>query len=232
MKQFITPTPGIVTKTWYKQKSSLMNILIADDHELIRGGIKRLLSDSFEHLQFGEATNGPEVFEFIEKKSWDILILDLNLSGQSGLEVLKELKRRESKVPVLVLSMYPEEQFAVRVIKAGAAGYATKGGSTSDLVDAVKKIASGGKYITSSVAEKLIDAVDAGLDQTPDSVLSDREFEIFKLIASGKTVGEIARMLNRSVKTISTHRAHILQKMNLENNASIMQYAVSHKLGE
>lgn len=209
-----------------------MKILIADDHELIRGGIKRLLGDSFEGVHTGEAATAEEALNSIETNTWDILILDMNLSGQSGLEVLKELRRRENKVPVLVLSMYPEEQFAVRAIKAGAVGYITKGGDAQELVEAIRKVLAGGRYISSSVAEKLADAIDTGSDQPAASLLSDREFEVFRLLASGKTVGKISRILNRSVKTISTHRTHILQKLNLENNASIMQYALVHKLLE
>ncbi len=160
------------------------------------------------------------------------MILDINLSGQSGLEVLKELRRQGNKIPVLVLSMYPEEQFAVRAIKAGAVGYITKGGDAQELVEAIKKVTAGGRYISSSVAEKLAGAIDTGSNQTLASLLSDREFEVFRMIASGKSVGEISRILNRSVKTISTHRTHILQKMNLGNNASLMAYALEHKLLE
>lgn len=209
-----------------------MKILIADDHELIRGGIKRLLTDSFDNVQTGEASTAEGVLDSLLKTKWDILILDMNLSGRSGLDVLKEIKRRGIKIPVLVLSMYPEEQFAVRAIKAGAVGYITKGGDAQELVKAIEKVATGGRYISSSVAEKLAEAIDAGADQPAASILSDREFEVFRLIAAGKTVGEISRMLKRSVKTISTHRTHILQKMNLENNAGIMHYAHQHKLLE
>ncbi len=209
-----------------------MKILIADDHELMRQGIKRLLGDSFDDLQTGEARTVEGVLDSVEQNSWDMLILDMNLYGQSGLDVLKELKRRQKKIPVLVLSMYPEEQFAVRAIKAGAVGYISKGGDSQELVDAIRKVASGGRYISASVAEKLAEALGTPSDQTPASILSDREFEVFRLLAAGKTVGEISRMLKRSVKTISTHRTHILQKMNLENNAGIMQYAVQHKLLE
>lgn len=209
-----------------------MDVLIADDHQLIREGIKYMLSEAPEIGTIGEAKNAVEIFEQIEKQPWDVLVLDINLPGRSGLDVLKELRAKHPKLPVLILSMYPEDQFAVRVIKAGAAGYLTKSSAAKELVDALRKIASGGKYINAAVAEKLAEAVDDGISSTPHERLSDREFEIFKLIGSGKTVGEIAELLNRSVKTISTHRTHILEKMNLHNNADIMQYVLEHKLTE
>ncbi len=209
-----------------------MDVLIADDHQLIREGIKYMLSEAPEIGTIGEAKNAVEIFEQIEMRPWDVLVLDINLPGRSGLDVLKELRVKHPKLPVLILSMYPEDQFAVRVIKAGAAGYLTKSSAAKELVDALRKIASGGKYINAAVAEKLAEAVDDGIVSTPHERLSDREFEIFKLIGSGKTVGEIAELLNRSVKTISTHRTHILEKMNLHNNADIMQYVFEHKLTE
>ncbi|MDL1891877.1 response regulator transcription factor [Sphingobacteriales bacterium CHB3] len=209
-----------------------MDVLIADDHQLIREGIKYMLSEAPEIGTIGEAKNAVEIFEQIEMRPWDVLVLDINLPGRSGLDVLKELRVKHPRLPVLILSMYPEDQFAVRVIKAGAAGYLTKSSAAKELVDALRKIASGGKYINAAVAEKLAEAVDDGIVSTPHERLSDREFEIFKLIGSGKTVGEIAELLNRSVKTISTHRTHILEKMNLHNNADIMQYVFEHKLTE
>lgn len=209
-----------------------MDVLIADDHQLIREGIKYMLSEAPEIGTIGEAKNAAEIFEQIETRPWDVLVLDINLPGRSGLDVLKELRAKHPRLPVLILSMYPEDQFAVRVIKAGAAGYLTKSSAAKELVDALRKIASGGKYINAAVAEKLAEAVDDGIVSTPHERLSDREFEIFKLIGSGKTVGEIAELLNRSVKTISTHRTHILEKMNLHNNADIMQYVFEHKLTE
>lgn len=209
-----------------------MDVLIADDHQLIREGIKYMLSEVPEIGTIGEAKNAVEIFEQIEMRPWDVLVLDINLPGRSGLDVLKELRVKHPKLPVLILSMYPEDQFAVRVIKAGAAGYLTKSSAAKELVDALRKIASGGKYINAAVAEKLAEAVDDGISSAPHERLSDREFEIFKLIGSGKTVGEIAELLNRSVKTISTHRTHILEKMNLHNNADIMQYVLEHNLTE
>lgn len=205
-----------------------MQILIGDDHELIREGIKRIFADASDIECVGEARNAHEVIAALEQQSWDIVVLDINLPGRSGLDVLKEIKQRFPDIPVLILSMYPEDQYAVRMIKAGAVGYVNKGSAATELLQAIRKVSAGGKYINASVAEKLVEAVDTGGPSHAN--LSDREFEIFRLLASGKTVGEIAGMLNRSVKTISTHRSHILSKMNLNNNAEIMQYALEHKL--
>lgn len=209
-----------------------MDILIADDHQLIREGIKHILHEAQEVRTVGEAETAQEVFDKVEKHPWDVVILDINFPGRSGLEVLKELRQKHPKLPVLILSMYPEDQFAVRVIKAGAVGYITKSSAAKELVTALRRISNGGKYINDSVAERLADAVDDGIETQSHARLSDREFQVFKLIASGKTVGEIASLLNRSVKTISTHRTHILEKMALQNNADIMQYALEHKLVE
>lgn len=209
-----------------------MNILIADDHQLIREGIKFIVREAPEIENVGEARNAEEIFNELGKRTWDIVVLDINLPGRSGLDILKELHMRFPALPVLMLSMYPEEQFAVRVIKAGAAGYITKGSAATELVLALRKIAQGGKYINASVAERLAASFGDITGRPPHELLSDREFEIFKLLAAGKTVGEIGQMLGRSVKTISTHRTHILEKMNLQNNAEIMQYALEHKLVE
>lgn len=209
-----------------------MNILIADDHQLIREGIKFIVREAPEIENVGEARNAEEIFNELGKRTWDIVVLDINLPGRSGLDILKELHMRFPTLPVLMLSMYPEEQFAVRVIKAGAAGYITKGSAATELVLALRKIAQGGKYINASVAERLAASFGDITGRPPHELLSDREFEIFKLLAAGKTVGEIGQMLGRSVKTISTHRTHILEKMNLQNNAEIMQYALEHKLVE
>lgn len=207
-----------------------MRILIGDDHELIREGIKRLLSDTSDVSDVGGVRDAAEVLTALERERWDLLILDINLPGRSGLDVLQEIKQRYPKLPVLILSMYPEELFAVRVMKAGAAGYISKAGAADELATAIRTIAAGGKYISPTLAEHLADAVHSKIAQAPHELLSTREFEVFKLIASGKTVGEIARILHRSIKTISTHRTHILEKMHLRNNAEIMQYAVEHRL--
>ncbi len=206
-----------------------MRILIADDHELIRAGVKRILADAQEIQHVGEARDAEQVLSILERESYDILVLDINLAGRSGLELLKDLKHRYPKLPVLMLSMYPEAQFAVRVIKAGAIGYVNKASAATELVTAIRKIATSGKYINPTVAEQLAEAVDAGTEKEPHEFLSDREFEVFNLIGKGKTISEIAALLHRSVKTISTHRTHILTKMNLHNNAEIMQYVLERQ---
>lgn len=207
-----------------------MRVLLADDHQIVREGIRRILQECPDVDFIAEAENAHQVFEQTAKERFDVVVLDINLPGRSGLEILKELKRGYPKLPVLVLSMYPEDQFAVRVIRAGAAGYMTKGGAAEDLVSALLHIHRGGKYITPKVAELMAGAMETQTDRPLHTLLSDREFDVFKRIAGGKTVGEIAADLNLSVKTISTYRSHILRKMSLKNNAEIMQYAVANKL--
>lgn len=207
-----------------------MRILIGDDHDLVREGIKKLLNDVSEVEHLGDARNADEVLAALRTQRWDMLILDISLPGRSGLDVLKEIKHLYPTLPVLILSMYPEEMFALRAMKAGASGYMSKAAAATELLSAINTIAAGGKYVSPAFAEHLVGAVDMDSLQAPHERLSTREFEVFKLIASGKTVGEIARILRRSVKTISTHRTHILEKMHLHNNAEIVQYAVEHKL--
>lgn len=207
-----------------------MRILIGDDHDLVREGIKRLLSDAAEMVHIGDARDADAVLAELQRAGWDLLILDINLPGRSGLDVLKEVKQRYPSLPVLILSMYPEELFALRVMKAGASGYMSKAVAATELLRAIETIARGEKYVSPALAEQLTDAMQGESVQAPHELLSTREFEVFKLIASGKTVGEIATLLHRSVKTISTHRTHILEKMRLHNNAEIMQYALEHRL--
>lgn len=206
-----------------------MKILIADDHQIVREGLKRVLSDAPEIKAIGEAEDSSQLMEQIRKGRWDVVVLDINMPGKGGLETLKEIKEEFPKLPVLILSMYPEEQFAVRVMKAGASGYLTKAGAADALLPALRKIYKGGKYISPSVAEKLAEALERKPDH-PHEALSDREFQVFKMIASGKTVGSIAEDLSLSVKTISTYRTKILEKLSLKNNADIVQYAVDHGL--
>ena len=209
-----------------------MKILLADDHAVVRRGLKQILADDFRTAIFGEARNAQEALNLAWKEKWDIVVLDITMPGRSGLEVLRELKKTRPKLPVLVLSMHPESQFAVRVLKRGAAGYMTKESAPEELVGAIKKVLAGGRYVSSSLAEKLATYL-AGDDQkTPQELLSDREFQVLRLIASGKMVGEIARELALSVKTISTYRTRILEKMGMKNNAELMHYAMQHQLVE
>lgn len=207
-------------------------ILVADDHELVREGVKRILLDGHFVKEVGEARDAAEALDQCRRKKWDAVILDLNMPGRGGLEVLKEIKRESPTLPVLVVSMYPEEQFAVRVMRAGADGYLTKGTAAQTLRDAVAKVSRGKKFISPTVAEQLVEALNRPSDKYAHEMLSDREDQITRLLAAGRTVGEIAKRLALSVKTISTYRANALRKLGLKNNAQLMDYARLHGLLE
>ena len=209
-----------------------MKILLADDHAVVRHGLKQILADEFKRATFGEARNAHEALDLVWKENWDVVVLDVTMPGRSGLDVLREIKKSKPRVPVLVLSMHPENQFAVRVLKRGAAGYMTKESAPAELVGAIKKVLAGGRYVSASLAEKLATYVSADNQKPPQELLSDREFQVLRLIASGKIVSEIARELSLSVKTISTYRTRILEKMGLRNNAELMHYAMQHQLVE
>lgn len=209
-----------------------INVLIADDHELIREGLKRTLLDKGEAQRVGEARDPAQTLEMVRSGNWDVVLLDINLPGRSGLEVLKEIKREKPRLLVILLSMYPEEQFGVRGIRAGADGYLTKATALSVLREAIQKVLRGGKYVSPVIAEKLVEAMRSPADKLPHETLSDRETQVFQLIASGRTVGEIAGQLHLSVKTVSTYRANILRKLGVKNNAQIMRYAHTHGLVE
>jgi DNA-binding NarL/FixJ family response regulator len=188
--------------------------------------------EEFGPVTFGEARNSEELMEAIRKQEWDILILDITMPGKSGLDALKEIRPLRPRLPVLVLSMHPEDQFAVRVLKAGAAGYMTKERAPEELIGAIKKVLAGGKYVSSTLAERLAFNLDQETEKAPHEMLSDREYEVLCMIASGKTVGEIADILYLSVKTVSTYRARILEKMNLRTNAELTHYAMKNHLVE
>jgi two-component system invasion response regulator UvrY len=209
-----------------------MKILLADDHTVVRRGLKQILANEFTNATFGDARNVQEALDLIWGEAWDIVVLDITMPGRSGLEVLREIKRFKPKLPVLVLSMHPESQFAVRVLKRGASGYMTKESAAGELIDAIKKIVAGGRYVSAPLAEKLALNLSRDNHKPPEELLSDREFQVLRLIASGKIVSEIANALSLSVKTISTYRARILEKMNLRNNAELMHYAMQHQLVE
>ena len=206
-------------------------ILLADDHELIREGLKRVLLTAAIAAEVGEAQSATEVADRVRRQPWDLVILDLNLPGRSGLEALKELKRECPQLPVLVLSMYPEEQFALRVIRAGADGYLNKNSTTAILLDAIRRVLAGERYISPKVAEQLFNAAARPADTAAHETLSDREDQVLRLIAAGRTVGEIAGQLDLSVKTVSTYRTNVLTKLSLANNAQLMRYAQDHGLG-
>jgi len=210
----------------------MINILLADDHPYLRRGLNQILTDEFPGAVIGEASNVAELLEQAEKHRWDVVVLDLTMPGRGGLEGLHELKRLLPSLPVLVLSVHPEDQFAVRVLRAGGAGYLTKESAPQELVQAIKAIWRGGKYITPRVAELLASHVHGhgNQDQPLHSALSDREDQVFRLIASGRTMTEISGQLSLSIKTISTYRTRILEKLNLKTNADMARYAIQHQL--
>jgi len=207
-----------------------MHILIADDHIFIRKGLVQILHDEFPSAAIEEAADADSVLKKIFTHSWDIVICDLNMPGRSGLEVVHEIKRHFPKLPVLILSMHTEEQYAVRSLKAGASGYVCKSSASAELITAVQRVLQGRKYITPATAEKLAADMLDNSGKQPHELLSDREFDVLKLIASGKAVSEIADILCLSVPTVSTYRARILTKMNLKTNAAITRYALENNL--
>jgi two-component system invasion response regulator UvrY len=205
-------------------------ILIIDDHAVVRDGVKRIIEEQPGVTAFGEAGTGPEAVNLAQQQSWDVAVLDLSLGGASGLEVLKELKQVRPKLPVLILSMHSEEQYARRAFRAGAAGYITKDSPRAELVEAINRVVEGRRYVSSALAEKLATDLEQETSHAPHEALSDREFEVMCLIASGKTIGEIAELLSLSDKTISTYRARILEKMGMRTSAEITHYAFQNKL--
>jgi two-component system invasion response regulator UvrY len=206
-----------------------MRILIVDDHAMVREGLKRILADEFEDAGFGEAANATEALERLWKESWDLVLLDVSMHGRTGLDVLKEIRASASRMPVLVLSAHPEEQYAVRVLKAGAAGYLTKESVPQELFRAVRKVVSGGKYLTPGVAEQLAAEVQSSGRQAHE-LLSNREYQVMLLIAAGKVPKEIGDELSLSVKTVGTYRTRVLEKLKLKNNAELMRYVLERGL--
>ncbi|HLK60022.1 MAG TPA: response regulator transcription factor [Chthonomonadaceae bacterium] len=208
----------------------MLKFIVADDHAVVRQGIKQILSAKMENVTVVEAQSANEVMLLIQQRGWDLLILDIGMPGRSGLEVLNEIRSNTSPPPILVLSMYPEDQMAQRVLKAGADGYLTKDSAPEALVLAVRKILSGGKYVSSSFAERIVSNMQKGIPEQPHNALSNREYEVMRLIALGKTVSQVAQQLSLSVKTVSTYRARILNKMGMETNAELIHYAVRNGL--
>lgn len=207
-----------------------MRILITEDHAVVREGLKLILADHFKKAVFGEARNATEALALVWKEKWDVVVLDITMPGRSGLEVLKEIKRSRPQLPVLILSMHPEDQFAVRLLKSGAAGYLTKESAGGELVCAIKKVVAGGRYISPSLAERIASYLTINVQKAPHERLSDREFLILRMIASGKQVSQIAKELSLSVATVSTYRARILEKMDMKNNAELTHYALQKEL--
>lgn len=208
----------------------MLKILIVDDHAVVRDGVKTIFDDRPDEAVFGEGSTAQEALDLVAGQNWDVVLLDISLGARNGLEVLRELKHIRPKLPVLIFSMHSEEQYARRAFKAGAAGYVTKGSSREELVQAIIKVAEGGRYVSSALAEKLVVDIERGTDRPPHEALSDREFEVMCLIASGKTVREIALLLSLSDKTISTYRARILDKMVMKTSAELTHYAIQNGL--
>lgn len=208
----------------------MKKILIADDHPAIRNGVRLILKDEFSEVEFGEAANAIEIFKRLKDQKWDLLILDVDMPGRNGLEVLKQLKDEGVKMPVLVFSMHPEEQIAIRAIRSGAYGYLSKDSASEDMAKAVHQIFSGRKFITPTLAEQLASLLEHPSEQAPHESLSDREYQTMLLIASGKTISEIAEQLSLGVPTISTYRARILEKTGMKTSAEITSYAIRNNL--
>jgi DNA-binding NarL/FixJ family response regulator len=208
----------------------MIRIVVADDHTIVREGLKQLLSATSDLSIVGEAQNGREVLERVRALDFDVLLLDMSMPGRSGIELIKQVCAEKPKLRVLVLSMHEEEQYAVRAIRAGASGYLTKESATAQLVSAIRKVAGGGAFITESVAQQLALGAMPQTESLPHTALSDREFQVFRELVSGKAVSEIAAELHLSVKTVSTHKARIMQKMNMSNPAELIRYAIHHRL--
>lgn len=211
-------------------ESNGIKVLVADDHSVVRDGIKKVIKSNYSNVQFGEASCATEILQFIQKSDWNLVMVDINMPGRNGLEVLKEIKEIHPEIPVIIFSMYPEDQFAVRSIKAGASAYLSKDISSDELAKAISFVLKGGTYFTPSLTELLAYEIRHGQEKPIHEALSDREYHVFLLIATGKNVSAIANELSLSVKTISVYRANILKKMNLKNNSEITYYAFKHNL--
>jgi DNA-binding NarL/FixJ family response regulator len=207
-----------------------MKILVVDDHAVVRHGVKQILTEHFQCSVIGEAQNADEMIEQVRKRHWTIVILDVGMPGKGGLDALKELKQLQPKLPVLVLSAYPEDQLALRILKAGASGYLTKDSAPTELVQALRKIIAGGKYVSAPVAELLALNLESDLEKPLHEQLSDREYQVMCLIAVGKSLKDIADDLCVSISTINTYRARILEKMQLKNNTELTHYAIKNGL--
>jgi DNA-binding NarL/FixJ family response regulator len=208
----------------------MIRALITDDHAVVRRGLKELLTDSRKIEVLGEASNAREALDQVRNGRWDVVILDINLPDRNGLDLLRDVKREKPDLPVLILSVCSEDQFAVRALRSGAAGYLTKASAPAQLVDAVEKVAGGGRYISPAVAERLAVLVGSDREGMPHEALSEREYQVTRMLASGKTVSQIAAEMNLSVKTISTYRSRVLDKMGMRTNAELTYYAVRNQL--
>jgi len=209
-----------------------IRILIADDHAVVRRGLKQIIEETSDIVVQGEAGNAQEVLDKLRTGAWDVLVLDITMPGRSGIDILRDIRQQLPKLPVLVLSMHSEDQYAARVLKAGAAGYLPKEGAPHELIKAIRKVHGGGRYISPAQAEKLLFLLESGGDKLPHEKLSDREYEVLRRIASGRTVSQIGIDMQLSVKTISTYRRRILEKTNMKTNAELTHYAIRNRLVE
>ena len=208
----------------------MIEILIADDHAVVRKGLVQIVSETLDIKVAAEASDGEETLDLVRERDLDVVVLDLNMPGPTGLDVLKQLNVECPDLPVLILSVHPEDQYALRVLRAGAAGYLTKDSAPDKLVEAIRKVAGGGKYLSPAVAEQLLFQIDSDADQPLHASLSDREFQVMRLLAQGMSVTEIAEKLSLGVKTISTYRARLLDKMQMNSNAELARYALENDL--
>ncbi len=208
----------------------MIRIIIADDHAIVRAGLKQILSENPDMSVVGESSDGQDLLEKVRENDYDVVLIDISMPGRNGLEILKQLKIEKPELPVLVLSMHPEEQYAIRTLKAGASGYLTKETASDKLVEAIRRVAQGKKYVSPSLAEKLADSIRDDTVSMPHESLTDREYQVLCMISSGKSVSDIAKELFLSVKTVSTYRTRILEKMNMKNNAELTHYALKNNL--
>jgi two-component system invasion response regulator UvrY len=208
----------------------MINTLVADDHAVVRRGIRQIISEDPEIVVLGEASNSDEIMAQLYDQDWNVIVLDITMPGKNGLDVLIEIKQKRPEIKVLILSMHPEEEIALRALKTGASGYLNKDSVPGELIKAIRKINEGGKYISSALAESIAFSVNKDLAIPPHELLSEREFQVMCLIASGNTLSQIATELSLSVKTVSTYRTRILEKMNMKSNVELTHYAIKHKL--
>jgi two-component system, NarL family, invasion response regulator UvrY len=210
----------------------MIKILIVDDHAILRRGLRDILTHELEGVICAEAGNAQEVVAQVQRQPWDLVILDITMPGRSGLDLLADLKQLRPQLPVLILSMHPEDQYAKRILKAGAAGYMNKEIAPKELVKAIRKVLAGGRYVSEALAEKLASDLSAGAANQYHETLSQREFEVLRMIASGKTISRIAEELHLGVTTVSTYRVRILEKLGMENNSELIRYALQNRLIE
>lgn len=212
--------------------SARLRVLIADDHAIVRQGLRQILSDTPDLEVAGEADNGAAAIQLARQQPWDVMLMDVSMPDRNGIDALKIIRKEFPRLPVLILSMYPEDQYAVRALKAGAAGYLTKQSAPEQLVHAIRQVASGKKYVSAALAMELAEAISDDSERLPHERLSDREFQTLRLIASGKTLTQIGAELNLSVKTVSVYRARLLEKMKLKNNSELTHYGLKHGLAD